>query len=172
MGNNSYSEEEQAALLARKDRLERLLAPFGLKLTSFDPGFCAQLIDRPHAYLAVSTAVATWLEPLLAELLELRKTVKKPSATLETEETALGREVARWDAEDPTWDRDGRLAAAEAGLQRGLPSETVTAIYGPQITAEAAEAQRRAALQRCGHCDKLVAPGAPCFACMYDPEYR
>jgi hypothetical protein len=54
-----------------------------------------------------------------------------------SEERDLHDDMERLDREQPGWDRDGRIAGAQAALQRGMDREVVLSVYGEEILQEA-----------------------------------
>lgn len=54
-----------------------------------------------------------------------------------SEGEALAADLERLDKEDPDWDRDARLASAQAALKRGMTREVIASIYGEELTQEA-----------------------------------
>ncbi len=61
-----------------------------------------------------------------------------------SEEAAVGADLETLDREQPGWDRDGELAAAEVGLRSGMSYELLSRVHGEDIAAEARARQTKA----------------------------
>jgi hypothetical protein len=59
----------------------------------------------------------------------------------ESAESALEREQAQADAQNPDWDLASRITTAQGALERGVPPEVVRKTYGDKVFA-AATAER------------------------------
>ncbi len=55
----------------------------------------------------------------------------------ESAESALEREQALADAQNPDWDLASRISTAQGALERGVPPEVVRKTYGDKIFADA-----------------------------------
>jgi hypothetical protein len=55
----------------------------------------------------------------------------------ESEETALSKDLAELDRQDPNWYRPNLIIGARQMLMNGNDDSTVSAVYGAEITAEA-----------------------------------
>jgi len=82
----SAQDKEQAKIGERIKFLRDLLGEFGLDLRGVDPGFSANLKDRPpgggHGFwgehISMGNAELRWVEPLLVELRERRRKDASP----------------------------------------------------------------------------------------------
>lgn len=71
MSDYRLSEEEVAAIVKKRDELQALVEPFGLRLIGFDPGV---LVDFEGHGFELDGWLWVWLKPLLEELLVARST--------------------------------------------------------------------------------------------------
>lgn len=88
MGLTKAERKENAEICARMKFLRELLSEFGARLVGIDPGLTADIKGLPRSFpgigagfwgehMAFDDTEWKWLEPLLVELRELRRTARK-----------------------------------------------------------------------------------------------